>query len=174
MVATNVIHLSVLHQTPDLGLLQVIKSVVVGGTQIGAHAPVVARNHHTTPSGGLRRLNAVLDTEASLLHGILEDGGVLVVADAAQVDNAVVGQHVLGTSGCVLGGAAGDELGVVVVEQLLVEGLVGLLSKDSIVGLQVVLGEELITAECLDVWEGRGGRSAGAWMLQQKSYARTF
>lgn len=151
MVATNVVHLSILDQAPDLGLLQVIESIVVRGTQIRAHAPVVARNHDATPPGGLRLLDAVLDTEAGLLDGVLEDGGVLVVADTTQVDDAVVGQQVLGAAGRVLGGATGDELGVVVVEQLLVQALVRVLSEDGIVGLQAVLGEELIAAEGLDV-----------------------
>lgn len=156
VVATNVIHLSILHQAPDLGLLQVVESVVVGSTQIRAHASVVARNHHAAPPGGLRWLDTVLDAEAGLLDGILENRGVLVVANAAQVDNAVVGQQVLGTSGRVLGGTASNELGVVIVEKLLVERLVCLLSKDGIVGLQVVLCEEFIAAKGLDVWRERG------------------
>lgn len=151
VVATNVVHLSILDQAPDLGLLQVIKPIVVGSTQIRAHAPVVARNHHTTPTGGLRRLDAVLDAKTGLLDGILEDGGVLVVADTAEVYDAVVGQEVLGATGGVLGSAASNELGIVVVEELLVERLVGLLGEDGVVGLQVVLGEELIAAEGLDV-----------------------
>lgn len=155
MVATNVVHLGILDQAPDLGLLQVIKSVVVGSTQIRAHAPVVACNHHTAPARRLRRLDAVLDTKTSLLDGILQDGGVLVVADTAEVYDAVVGQEVLGAAGGVLGSAASNELGIVVVEELLVERLVGVLGEDGVVGLQVVLGEELIAAEGLDVCKGR-------------------
>lgn len=155
MVATNVVHLGILDQAPDLGLLQVVKSVVVGSTQIRAHTPVVACNHHTAPTRRLRRLDAVLDTKTGLLDGILQDGGVLVVADTAEVYDAVVGQEVLGAAGGVLGSAASNELGIVVVEELLVERLVGVLGEDGVVGLQVVLGEELIAAEGLDVWKGR-------------------
>lgn len=151
MVAANVVHLSILDQAPDLRLLQVIKAVVVGSTQIRAHAPVVARNHHTAPARRLRRLDTVFDTKASLLDGILEDRGVLVVADTAEVYDAVVGQQVLRATGGVLSRAASNELGIVVVEKLLVERLVGFLGEDGVVGLQVVLGEELIAAEGLDV-----------------------
>lgn len=151
MIATNVVNLGILDQAPDLGLLQVIKPIVVGSTQIRAHAPVVARNHHTAPARRLRRLDAVLDTKAGLLDGILKDGGVLVVADTADVYDAVVGQEVLGAAGGVLGRAASNELGIVVVEELLVERLVGILGEDGVVGLQVVLGEELIAAKGLDV-----------------------
>lgn len=151
VVAANVVHLSILDQAPDLRLLQVIKAVVVGSTQIRAHAPVVARNHHTAPARRLRRLDTVFDTKASLLDGILEDRGVLVVADTAEVYDAVVGQQVLRATGGVLSRAASNELGIVVVEKLLVERLVGFLGEDGVVGLQVVLGEELIAAEGLDV-----------------------
>lgn len=140
VVATNVVHIGVLYQAPNLGLLQVIEPVVVGSTKIRAHAPVVARNHHAAPSGGLRRLDTVLDAKAGLFDGILEDGGVLVVADTAQVYDAVVGQHVLGAAGSVLGSTASNELGIVVVEKLLVERLVGIFGQDGVVGLQVVLG----------------------------------
>lgn len=157
MVTTNVEHLSVLHQAPNLGLLQVVQPVVVGSAQIGAHAAVVASNDHTTSASRLRGLDAVLDTQTGLLDGVAQDGGVLVVADTAQVDDAVVREQVLGAAGRVLGRAAGDQLRIVVVEQLLVQGLVRVLGEDGIVGLQVVFGEELVGAEGLDVWErGRG------------------
>lgn len=157
VVTTNIEHLSVLNQAPNLGLLQVVQSIVVRGAQISAHAAVVAGNDHATAAGRLGRLDAVLDPQAGLLDGITQDGGVLVVADAAQVDDTVVGQQVLGAAGRVLRGAAGDELGVVVVEELLVEGLVRVLGEDRVVGLEVVFGEELVRAEGLDVCIGGGG-----------------
>lgn len=157
MVAANVVDISILNQAPDLGLLQVVQIIVVGGAQICAHTPVVTRDDHTAPTGRLRGLDAVLDAQAGLLDSILEDGGVLVFANAAQVHDAVVGQQVLSTAGGILGGAAGDQLGLVVVEELLVETLVLVLSQDGIVGLEVVLGEELIVASGLDVWGTGGG-----------------
>lgn len=114
MVAANVVDVGVLDQAPDLGLLEVVEAVVVGGAEVGAHAAVVAGDDDAAAAGGLGRLDAVLDAQAGLLDGVLEDGGVLVVADAAEVDDAIVGQQVLGAAGRVLGGAAGDELGLVV------------------------------------------------------------
>lgn len=154
VVTADIVDLSALNEAPDLGLLQVVQVVVVGGTQVGAETPVVAGDDDTTTAGGLGRLDAVLDAEAGLLDGILEDGGVLIVANAAQVDDAVFGQDVLGATGGVLGGTAGDELGLVVVQKVLVDALVLVLGQDGIVGLEVVLGQELIVALGLDVCRG--------------------
>lgn len=151
VVTTDIVDLGALDEAPDLGLLQVVQAVVVGGAQVGAETPVVAGDDDAAAAGGLGGLDAVLDAEAGLLDGVLEDGGVLVVADAAEVDDAVVGQDVLGAAGGVLGGAAGDELGLEVVQQVLVEGLVLVLGQDGVVGLEAVLGEELIVAVGLDV-----------------------
>lgn len=151
MVTTDVVHLSILDQAPDLRLLQVVQAVVVGSGQVGAHAPVVAGDNDAAAAGGLGWLYAVLDAEAGLLDGILEDGGILVVADSSQVDDAVVGEYVLGTTGGVLGGAAGDQLGLEVVQQVLVDALVLLLGEDGVVRLETVLGQELIVAVGLDV-----------------------
>lgn len=151
VVTTDVVDVCALDEAPDLGLLQVVEAVVVGGAQVGAETPVVAGDDDAAAAGGLGGLDAVLDAEAGLLDGVLEDGGVLVVADAAQVDDAVVGQDVLGAAGGVLGGAASDELGLEVVQQILVDGLVLVLGQDGVVGLEAVLGEELIVAVGLDV-----------------------
>lgn len=151
MVTADIVDLGALDETPDLGLLQVVQAVVVSGAQVGAETPVVAGDDDAAAAGGLGGLDTVLDAEAGLLDGVLEDGGVLVVADAAEVDDAVVGQDVLGAAGGVLGGAAGDELGLEVVQQVLVDGLVLVLGQDGVVGLEAVLGEELIVAVGLDV-----------------------
>lgn len=139
MVATDVVRLGVLDERPHLGLLQVLEVVVVGGVQASAHAAVVAGDDDAAPAGGVRGVHAVLDAQADLLDGIVQDGGVLVVADAADEDDAVRGQDVLRTAGRVLGGAAGDKLGLVVVEQILVDALVLLLGQDGIVSLEAVL-----------------------------------
>lgn len=151
VVTADIVDLSALDEAPDLGLLQVVQVVVVGGAQVGAETPVVAGDDDTAAAGGLGGLDAVLDAEAGLLDGVLEDGGVLVVADAAQVDDAVVREDVLGATGGVLGGTAGDELGLEVVQKVLVDALVLVLGQDGVVGLEVVLGEELIVAVGLDV-----------------------
>lgn len=152
MVTADVVDFGVLNQAPDFGLLQVVQAVVVCGAQIRAHAPVVARDDHTAPARRLRGLDAVLDAQAGLLDSILEDGGILVVADAAQVHDAVVRQQVLGAAGGVLGGAASNQLGLVVVQKLLVDALVLVFSQNGVVGLEVILGEEIIVADGLDVW----------------------
>lgn len=61
MITTNVVDLGVLHQAPDLGLLEVVEAVVIGGAQVGAHAAVVAGDDDAAAAGGLGRLDAVLD-----------------------------------------------------------------------------------------------------------------
>lgn len=151
MIAADVVDVGALDEAPDLGLLEMVQAVVVGGAQVGAETPVVAGDDDAAAAGGLGGLDAVLDAEAGLLDGVLEDGGVLVVADAAQVDDAVVRQDVLGAAGGVLSSAAGDELGLEVVQQVLVDALVLVLGQDGVVGLEAVLGEELIVAVGLDV-----------------------
>ena len=154
MVASDVVDLGVLHEGPDLGLLQVVEVIVVGGAEVGAERAVVAGDDDAAAARGVLVVDAVLDAEAGGLDGVAQDGGVLVVADAAEVDDAVGGQEVLGAAGRVLGGAAGDELGVVVVEEVLVDAeLVGF-GEDGVVCLEGVLVEQGLVADGLDVcWD---------------------
>ena len=129
-----------------------LEVIVVSSAQVGAHAAVVSGNDDTATAGGDLGVDAVLDTEASLLAGVPEDRGVLVVAGAAQVDNAVSRQHVLGTTSRVLGGTAGNQLGIVVVEEVLVEVQVLLgVGEDSIIGLEAVLLKKCLIPKALDV-----------------------
>lgn len=172
MITADIVDLGALDEAPDLGLLEVVQIVVVRGAQVGAETPVVAGDDDAAAAGGLGGLDAVLDAEAGLLDGILEDGGVLVVADAAQVDDAVVGQDVLGAAGGVLSGAAGDELGLEVVQQVLVDGLVLVLGQDGVVGLEAVLGEELIVAVGLDVCWCVGKAASARGSFSTRSHAR--
>lgn len=158
MEATDVVHLGVLDELPDLGLLQVVQVVVVGSAEVGAQASVVAGDDGAATASLLLGVDAVLDAEASGLDGVVEDGRVLVVAGTADVDDAVGGQDVLGTSGAVLGSTAGDELGIVVVEEVLVEGDVLLLGEDGIVGLEAVLVEQGLVTNGLDVYGGGAKR----------------
>lgn len=136
--------------------------VVVGGSQVGAHAAVVAGDDNTAATGGLLLIVAVLNAEADLLDRLLQGLGVLVLADAANVNGGVGREDVLrgvsgkvsevqelthlSTSRRVLGGAASDELSVVVLEQVIVQAQVLLLGEDGVVGLQAVLLEELLIA----------------------------
>jgi hypothetical protein len=151
VVAANVVRLGILNKSPDVIALQVVQVVVVGGAQLGAHAAVVAGDDDAAAAGGDRGVDAVLDAQTGLLAGVAEDGRVLVVAGAAQVDDAVVGENVLGTAGRVLGGTAGDQLGIVVVEEVLVDVQVLGLGQDGVVGLETVLLEQGLVAEGLDV-----------------------
>lgn len=152
MVTTDVDHLGALSQRPDLGLLQVLQVVVVRGAQEGAERPVVAGDDNTALARADLLVNAVLDPQADGTDGVLEDGGILVVADTADVDDAVGGQDVLGATGGVLGGTTGDQLGLVVGEKVLVDGEVRVLGEDGVVGLEVVLGQEGVVTGGLDVW----------------------
>lgn len=151
VVATNIEDLGALSERPDLGLLQVLKVIVVRGAQGGAHRPVVAGDDNTAATGRHLLVDAVLNPQADGADGILEDSGVLVVADAADVDDAVGGQDVRGTAGGVLGSATSDELRLVVGQEVLIDGHVRVLGEDGIVGLELVLGQELVIANSLDV-----------------------
>lgn len=115
METTNVVDLGVLNELPDLRLLQVINIIMVGSTKVGAETSVVAGDDGTTSAGLLLGVDSVLDSEASLLDSIVENGRVLVVTGTTKVDNAVGRKDVLGTSSTVLSSTTGNELGVVVV-----------------------------------------------------------
>lgn len=154
MIATNIVELRALYQLPDLGALQVLQVVVVGGGEIGAQAAVVSRDDDAAPAGGLLGVDAVLDAQADLPHGVLEDRRVLVVAHAPQVHHAVGRQDVLRPARRVLRRPARDQLRVVLVQQLLVQGDVLRLREDRVVRLQAVLLEQLLVADGLDVCVG--------------------
>lgn len=151
MISTNVVSLGILNQLPNLGLLQMVEVVVVGGSQIRAHAAVMARDDHTATAGGVLRVDAVLDTQTGLLDGIMKDSGVLVVAHTTDVDHAVGRQDILCTTGGVLRGTAGQQLRLVVVQEILVEAEMLLLGENGIVGFETILLEQLLVAEGLDV-----------------------
>ena len=83
----------------------------------------------------------------------------------------------MSTPGGVLGGAAGDELSVIVVQEVLEDGLVFILGEDGIVGLEAVLLEKGFIAKGLDVWargkklssqfcgrDKRGREDKGRWL----------
>lgn len=95
VVTANVVDLGLLNQRPDVGLLQVLNLVLVGSGKVGAHAAVVAGDDNTTLSSGLDIVNAVLGVDTGLLAGLLEDIAVLVLANTTNVDDRVIGQHVL-------------------------------------------------------------------------------
>lgn len=140
VVATDVVDLGVLNEAPDLRLLQVVDIVVVGSAEVRAERAVVASDDDTTATSLVLSADAVLDPQARGLDGIVENGRVLVVAGTPEVHDAVRGEHVLRSASRVLGGAAGDELGVIVVEKIFVKGHLLLLGENGVVGLEVILG----------------------------------
>lgn len=165
--------IGVLGESPDLGLLQVVEVIVVGSVKGGAERPVVAGDDGAAPAGRGLGVDAVLDPQANGLNGITEDSGILIIADAAEVDDAVGGEDVLGSAGGVLGSAAGEELGVVVVQEVLVDGEVLILGEDSVVGLEAVLLKKSIVAEGLDVCL-KGGRRVSAYSTTTLDVSTSF
>lgn len=145
MEATNIEHLGVLDLLPDVVLLQVLKLVVVGSSKICAERAVVAGDDDTTATGGGLLIVKVLGLDTSLLADVLEGLTVLVLADTANVEDRLGGQDVRGTTGGVLRSASGDEDGLVVLDQVLIETHVFLrIGEDGVVGLEAVLLEELL------------------------------
>lgn len=95
VVATDVVELSLLNERPDVGLLQVLNLVLVGSGEVSAHAAVVTGDDDTALAGRLRIVDTVLGVDTSLLAGLLQDLAILVLTDAADVDNGVVREQVL-------------------------------------------------------------------------------
>jgi hypothetical protein len=160
VVTTDVVDLGLLNQRPDLRLLEVLKLVLVGGSKVGAHAAVVAGDDNTTLASGLGLIDTVLGVDTGLLAGLLEDITEFVLTDTTDVDNGLLGEHVLGTSSIsmldpksdvlktylgttsgVLSGTTGDQLGIAG-KQILVDTHMLLLGEDSIIGLQAILIQE--------------------------------
>jgi hypothetical protein len=132
VVATDKVCLALLDDVPVL--LQVVKLVAVGSSKVGDQAAVVASDNDTATTGGSGLIDAVADLKTSLLGGIGEDVGVLVLAHAAEVDNGLGREDVLqeelewdpsaagvdvtylSTTGGVLGSTAGSKDGLAVLE----------------------------------------------------------
>lgn len=132
VVATNEVCLALLDNVPVL--LKVVKLVAVGSSKVSAQAAVVASDNDTATTSGLGLVDTVADLKASLLGGIGEDVGVLVLADAAEVDDRLGREDVLrselerclaevgacaaylSASGGVLGGTTGSEDSLAVLE----------------------------------------------------------
>lgn len=146
MVSTNVEELSPLDVLPYLWLLQVVDIVQVGGGKIGAERAVMAGDDDTAAAGGSLLVVAVKGLYTGLLVDILKRLAVLVLANAADVDGRVFGEDVLGTASRVLGSSTGNEHGVVVLDQVLVEAEVLLLGEDGVVCLEAILFKQLLVA----------------------------
>lgn len=142
--------------------------VLVGGRKVGAHAAVMAGDDDTALAGGLGIIDAVLGVHAGLGAGLLQGVGELVLANAADVEDRILGEHVLdgqpssmtpgleiylSTSRGVLSGTTGNQLRIPL-EQLIVEAHVLVFGEDGIVVLQAVLLQEgsvaIIVSEAID------------------------
>ena len=142
MVAADVVELGSLHQRPDRRGFQVRELVVVGRGQMGAHGAVLARDDHAAAAGGgVFGRAEILGAQAGGVACVGEERGVVVVADAADVEDRGGREDVLGAASGVLGRAAGDELRVVVLDQVFVEAHVFFLGEDGVVGLEAVFLE---------------------------------
>lgn len=95
VVATNVVDLGLLNERPDLGLLEVLDLVLVGSSEVGTHAAVVASDDNTTLASGLGLIDTVLGVNTGLLASLLEDVTVLVLTDATDVNNGLIGEQIL-------------------------------------------------------------------------------
>jgi len=93
VVATNEVCLALLDNVPVL--LQVVKLVAVGSSKVGDQAAVVAGDNDTAAASGLLLVDTVADLEPSLLGSVGEDVGVLVLANAAEVDDGLGREDVL-------------------------------------------------------------------------------
>lgn len=145
---TNVVDLGILDLLPDVVLLQMLKLVVVGSGKICAERAVVASDDDTTATSGGLLVVEVLGLDTGLLADVLEGLAVLVLADAANVEDRLGGQDVLGTTGGVLCSTSSDEDSLVVLDQVLVETHVLLrVCENGIVGLEAILLEELLITE---------------------------
>lgn len=61
MVSAHVVDARLFDELPHVRLLQVLELVVVRGRQVGAHAPVVARDDDAASAGWVLVIDAVLD-----------------------------------------------------------------------------------------------------------------
>jgi len=95
VISTNVVDLSLLDQIPDLRLLQVLRLVLVSGSKVGAHAAVVASDDDTALAGGLDIVDTVFGVDTGLGASVLQEIGIFVLANAANVDDRVVGEDIL-------------------------------------------------------------------------------
>lgn len=164
MVTTNVVNLGLLDQRPDVRLLQVLRLVLVSSGKVGAHAAVVASDDDTALAGGLDIIDTVLGVHTGLVASIPEEISIVVLADAAKVDDRVVGEQVLcaaapvsivvrtrprdysngsylSATSSVLGSTTSNQLSIEL-HQLIVEAHVLVLCEDGVVVLESILLQE--------------------------------
>ena len=114
--ATDIEDLRILDLLPDALLLQVLDLVVVGGSEIGAHGAVVAGDDNTAATSGSLLVVEVFGLDTSVGRDLLESFAVLVLANAADVDDRLGLQNVCSASCSVLRGATSNLNGLVVLK----------------------------------------------------------
>lgn len=105
--------------------LQVALVKLLCRTQVGAQGAVVAGDDDGAGASGDLGLDLVDGAQALLLVGGAELLRQVVLANTAKVGSGVLGEDVLGTSSGVLRGSSSNVGDVVLVDDLLVDGLRG-------------------------------------------------
>lgn len=154
VVFVDVVGFCVFDESLDVWVFEVFEVVVVGGVEFGDYGVVVVCDDDVVVVGGDFGVYVVFDLEVDLFDGIVEDGGVFVVVGVVEVDDRVGCEDVLGFVGGVLSGVVGDEFGVVVVEEVFVDGEVFFFGEDGVVRFEVVFFEEGFVVKGLDIWGG--------------------
>ena len=95
MVPADEVDARLLHQRPDVGGSQMRDGVVVGGRKVRDHAARMAGDDHAAAAGRRRGGDVVFGADAGGGAGGAEGRGGGVGADAADVEGAVGGEHVL-------------------------------------------------------------------------------
>lgn len=113
-------------------------------------------DHDTAAAGWVVRRLEVGGREPGFVAGILESLGCVVLAYAPEVDDRGGWEQVLCAAGGVLGGAASEELGVAGEEVFVDAEVLFGVGEDGIVGLEVVLGEKILTGMVLVEDEDEG------------------
>lgn len=95
MVTADEIERGLLNECPDIRRLEMLDFVLVGGSQMRAHAAVVAGDDDAAAARGGVGVHAILHAKAGGLAGGAEDGGILVGTDTADVEDALGWEDVL-------------------------------------------------------------------------------
>lgn len=95
MVTADEIKRGLLNERPDVGRLEMIDFVLVGGSQVRAHATVVTGDDDAAAAGGDIGVHTIFHAEAGFLAGGAEDIGIFVGTDTADVEDGLGWEDVL-------------------------------------------------------------------------------
>jgi hypothetical protein len=143
--ATDVEHLGGLNVLPVLRGTEMGGLVMVGGTEVSSKGSVLAGDERSALAGGHILLNHVIGVNARGVVGLSKLVGEFVVADGAVVDDRVLWQDVLRTSGTVLSSTTSQNMDIVHLDDLVEDGHVLLLNQNGVISLQVVFLEVILS-----------------------------